>query len=80
MFSGAVKDRERLQKNFGKHLKKVLGKKGIRPIELAKRSFIDKQHISGMIHGKMNPTLFTLTVICKALDMNINEFFEGFEE
>lgn len=79
MFSGKVKDRVLLQKKFGKHLKKVLDKKGIRPIELAQRSFIDKQHISGMIHGKMNATLYTLMVICKSLDMTMDEFFEGFE-
>ncbi len=80
MFSGKVKDREFLQKKFGKHLKRVLDKKGTKPIQLAQRSFIDKQHISGMIHGKMNPTLYTLMTICKALDMTMDEFFEGFEQ
>ena len=80
MFSGSTKDRERLQKSFGKHLKKVLDKKGIKPVELAKNSFIDEPHISALIHGRMNPTLYKLSVICKALEMSFEEFFEGFEE
>lgn len=80
MFSGSQKDREKLQKSFGKHLKKVLTQKGIKSAELARRSFIDRQHISAIINGKMNPTLYKLSVICKALEMSFEEFFEGYEE
>lgn len=80
MFSGVQKDKDRLQKKFGKHLKEVLKKKGLKPIELAKQSFMDKQQISALIRGERNVTLYTLTVICKALEMTFVEFFEGYED
>lgn len=75
-----MKDKAHYQKKFGSHLKKVLKKHGVSAAELSRRVFMEESHMSRLIKGGTNPTFHTIITICKALDMTINEFFDGFEE
>lgn len=75
-----MKEKQIVQKAFGIHLKKVRQSKGISAAELARRIFVDKPHISVLEQGKGNPTLYTLYKIACALDLSIEQLFEGLNE
>lgn len=73
-----MKEKENLQKKFGKHLKKVRTELGVSSAELSRRSFIEKPHITRLESGKTNPTLFTLQKIADALEISIEDFLKDF--
>lgn len=73
-----MKEKEKLNKKFGKHLKTLREQKGISSAELSRRTFIDKPHITRLEKGGTNPTLYTLSILCEALEISIEDFFKGF--
>jgi len=73
-----MKDKENIQKKFGKHLKKLRQEMNVTMSELSRRTFIEKPHISRLEKGESNPTLFTLHKIADALKISIEELFKGY--
>lgn len=73
-----MKEKENLQKKFGKHLKKIRTEMGVSSAELSRRSFIEKPHITRLEKGETNPTLFTLQKIADALEISMDQLFKGF--
>ncbi len=73
-----MKEKDSIQKRFGKHLRKLRLEKKITGAELARRTFIDKPHIARLEAGGTNPTLTTLLKIAEALDIPLEELFKGF--
>jgi transcriptional regulator with XRE-family HTH domain len=73
-----MKDKENLQKKFGKHLKKIRTELGVSSAELSRRSFIEKPHITRLEKGETNPTLYTLQKIAEALEISMDDLFKGF--
>jgi predicted transcriptional regulator len=73
-----MKEKEILQKKFGKQLKKVRTELGISSAELSRRSFIEKPHITRLEKGDTNPTLSTIQKIIDALEISMEDFFKGF--
>jgi transcriptional regulator with XRE-family HTH domain len=73
-----MKEKENLQKKFGKHLKKMRTELGLSSAELSRRTFIEKPHITRLENGETNPTLYTLQKIADAFGVSINELFKGF--
>ncbi|MES2592187.1 MAG: helix-turn-helix transcriptional regulator [Bacteroidota bacterium] len=74
-----MKEKDNIQKKFGKHLKKLRLERGITGAELARRSFIDKPHITRLEKGETNPTLYTLIKLSQALEISLQELFQEFK-
>lgn len=74
-----MKEKNNIQKKFGKHLKKLRQEMNLTGAELARRTFIDKPHITRLEKGETNPTLYTLIKISEALEISIEELFQGFK-
>jgi putative transcriptional regulator len=78
------KDKEKKQKeawlkNFGKHLKYVRTQRGMTGVELAHRLRLDKQSISRIETGNVNPSIYLIQQICDVLDCELKDFFEEFQ-
>lgn len=73
-----MKDKENLQKKFGKHLKKLCIGMNISSAELSRRTFIEKPNITRLEKGGANPTLETLQKIADALEISMEDLFKGF--
>ena len=71
-------DRDDFLKHFGEHIKNIREQKGITAMELAQRIDIERSQISRIENGKANPSVISLLVICKALDISFQELFDGF--
>lgn len=56
-------------------LKKIRTERGMSISELARRTNLNRITISNIENGYSNPTVTTVSVICKALAMDPNEVF-----
>lgn len=56
---------------FGLALKKEREKKSISQSELARICLKDRQYISMLEQGKLNPTFYTVYLICNELNIQI---------
>lgn len=72
------KSKNDFQKQFGKHLRKLREEKGISQRELEYRGEVARDLLSKIETGVSNPTIYTIKKICDALDLDFQEFFEGF--
>lgn len=82
--SGNLKQaEEKAKKEFlialGKHIKKTRQEKGLSAAEFGRRAFLERSHIARLEGGNTNPTATTLRMVCKALKIEFDELFEGFE-
>lgn len=57
---------------FGKALRLEREKRSISQSELARMCFKDRQYIHMLEKGTVTPTIFTVYLICKELDINVN--------
>ena len=73
------KDRLKLQKRFGDHLKKVREAKGLTPAELSRRCFMERSNIARIEAGRLNPSLFLLKKLATGLEMELEELLKGFK-
>lgn len=64
----------------GKRIKEIREVKGITQQELSDLCNFEKSNMSRIEAGRTNLTLKSLFVICNALDVTINEFFEKYTE
>jgi len=57
---------------FGNALKLEREKRSISQSELARMCFKDRQYIHLLEKGSVTPTIFTVYLICKELDINVS--------
>jgi transcriptional regulator with XRE-family HTH domain len=69
-----VKNRE-LVKSVGKRIKELRVEKGFSQEELANEADIPLSQIGRIERGETNPTVSTIYVICKALEIKLPDFF-----
>lgn len=72
------KEKLKLQKQFGQHLKQLRESKGFRASELSKRCFMERSNIARLEAGRVNPTLFMLKKLAIGLNISIEELIKGF--
>jgi transcriptional regulator with XRE-family HTH domain len=72
------KDRIKLQKQFGQHLRGIRIEKGIKPVELARRCFMERSSIARLEMGRTMPTIFIVKKLCTALEIELKDFFKDF--
>lgn len=71
------KDRLKLQKRFGDHLRKVREQAGITAAELSRRCDMERSNIARLEAGRSNPSLYIIKKICSGLEMELDEFLKG---
>ena len=72
------KERLKLQKHFGKHLRKIRADQKITPAELARRCYMERSSIARLEMGHTMPTIFIVNKLCLGLGINIKDFFKEF--
>ena len=65
--------KELLKKNIGKRIVELRLKKGWNQSELARLCGKDRQALEKLENGKVNPTLYTLLEISKALNVSLRD-------
>lgn len=65
----------RLQKAFGKNLKKIRLEKGFSQVDLSSRMNVEKTSISRLENGRVNFTFFTVIRLAKVLEVDISHLF-----
>ena len=66
-------------KELGLLIKKLRIEKGFTAVEFGYRCEMDKTNINRIETGNTNPTFLTLVRICKALEIELKDLFEGFK-
>jgi transcriptional regulator with XRE-family HTH domain len=64
---------------FGIVLKQLRTKKALSQEELAHRSSLDRTYISLLERGLRSPTINTLFVLCRSLEINSSQFIAEIE-
>ncbi len=64
-----------LQIQVGKRIQKLREIKGISQQDLAAKCNFEKSNMSRLEAGRVNPSLSTLQIVAKALEVNIVELF-----
>ena len=67
------KEKEVLQRKFGKRLAEVREKKGLTQENLSFETGVDRTYISYIERGERNPSLFMVWRLAKALKVKLNE-------
>lgn len=57
-------------------LKEICKQKGIRPYMLAKKSGVANSTLSYILSGRNTPYVYTMLLLCNALDISIGDLFE----
>ena len=73
------KEKIKLQKQFGEHLRAYRKEKGLTPAELARRCFMERSNIARIEMGRTNPTLTMLKKLANGMGVEIDEFLKGFK-
>jgi transcriptional regulator with XRE-family HTH domain len=66
-------DKQRFNNHFGKLLKAEREKQFISQSELARICFKDRQYIHRLENGTITPTIYTLYLICKELNIEVSK-------
>lgn len=72
------KERYKLQRRFGTHLRKLRMEKGITPAELSRRCFMERSSIARLEMGRTTPTIFIVKKLCSGLGIELRDFFQDF--
>lgn len=64
---------------LGLHIKELRKKKGVSQEQLAYTADVSLSQISRIETGKHNTSFSTLLSICKAFNITLDEFFDGFD-
>ena len=67
-----------LNLKFGQHIRQLRISKNLSTIQMCRRCFMDSGNYVRIEQGTTNPTLKTIQKLCKALEINFQELFEGF--
>lgn len=71
-------DKDEFLKALGQQIKKIRQEKGIKAVDFAKKAYMERSHIARLEAGGTNPTATTLNLICKALEIELEELFKDF--
>lgn len=66
-------DKEELKKRIGQRIVELRTQKGWSQSDLARACGKDRQAIEKLENGKVNPTLYSLLEISKALDISLSQ-------
>jgi len=66
-------NKEQLKKKIGQRIVELRSQKGWSQSNLARACNKDRQAIEKLENGKVNPTLYTLLEISKALDVSLDK-------
>ena len=66
-------------KSLGQQIKKIREEKGVKAAEFGRRAFMERSHVARLEAGNTNPTATTLSIVCKALEIELDELFKGFK-
>ncbi|MEO1033662.1 MAG: helix-turn-helix transcriptional regulator [Bacteroidota bacterium] len=69
-------DKEQLKQKVGRRIVALRSQKGWSQSDLARACDKDRQAIEKLENGKVNPTIFTISEICNALNVSLSEFFK----
>ncbi|MCW3083519.1 MAG: Transcriptional regulator [Bacteroidetes bacterium] len=73
------KERLKLQKRFGEHLKRLREAMGLTAAELARRCFMERSNIARLEAGRSNPSLFVLKKLAVGLEIELEELMKDFK-
>ena len=73
------KERLKLQKRFGEHLRRTREAMGITAAELARKCYMERSNIARLEAGRSNPSLFVLKKLCIGLEIEMEELLKGFK-
>lgn len=65
--------KQELQKKIGQRIVDLREQRGMNQSDLARACDKDRQAIEKLENGKVNPTLFTLVEVSKALNVSLSE-------
>lgn len=68
-------NKEQLKKKVGQRIVELRSQKGWSQSDLARASNKDRQAIEKLENGKVNPTVYSLLEIAKALEVNLKDLF-----
>lgn len=68
--------KDQLKKKVGNRIIELRTKKGLNQSDLARACGKDRQAIEKIENGKVNPTIFSLYEISKALEVNLIEILD----
>ncbi len=68
--------KEQLKKKVGQRIVELRSQKGWSQSDLARECNKDRQAIEKIENGKVNPTIFTISEICKVLKVSLSDFFK----
>ena len=68
--------KEQLSLKIGEQIKRYRQQLGISQAELARRCDKDKQHMELIENGKISPNIYTIYIISKALEIELNQLLE----
>lgn len=74
-----IRDKNKLQKQFGLHLVKLRESKGITAAELARLCYLERSSIARLETGRTNPSLYIVKKLAIGLDIDLDDFFKGFK-
>jgi transcriptional regulator with XRE-family HTH domain len=69
-------DKDQLKKKIGQRIIELRSKKGWSQSDLARACNKDRQALEKLENGKVNPTLFTLLEISKALEIPLSKLID----
>jgi len=69
-------NKEELKKKVGQRIVELRGKKGWNQSDLARACNKDRQALEKLENGKVNPTIYSLLEIAKALDVPLKELVD----
>lgn len=64
-------------KELGKRIKATREAKGLSGVELAHRCDFDKSNLGRIENGRTKPTITTLIKICRVLEVDLSNIFQG---
>jgi len=70
-------EKQEFLENLGKNIKAIRKEKGITQSELAWRCNKDKQSIERIENAKVNPSIFILSQLAKALEIPLSDLTKG---
>ncbi|WP_237276427.1 helix-turn-helix domain-containing protein [Tenacibaculum ovolyticum] len=69
-------DKEQLKKKVGQRIVELRSQKGWSQSDLARACNKDRQALEKLENGKVNPTIYSLLEIAKALEVNLKELVD----
>ncbi|NAS29737.1 helix-turn-helix domain-containing protein [Flavobacteriaceae bacterium R38] len=69
-------NKEQLKKKVGQRIVELRSQKGWSQSDLARASNKDRQAIEKLENGKVNPTIYSLLEISKALGVSLKKLFD----